>query len=75
MDYSKKKVKLIEEIEALQEKIAQLEHAQAERKRAEEVLRRWYPLRPPGGGVVLAGDRSGARRETRTRRENDALAV
>jgi len=27
------------------------------------------------GGSILAGDKSGARRETRTRRENDALAV
>lgn len=37
MDYSKKKqAQLIEEIEALQEKIAGLERAQAEHKRAEE---------------------------------------
>jgi len=39
MDYSKKKAQLIEEIEALREKIAVLEDAQAERERAEEALR------------------------------------
>ena len=40
MDYSKmKKAQLIEEIEALQQKIGELEHAEAERKRAEEALR------------------------------------
>lgn len=40
MDYSKmKKTQLIEEIEALQERIAELEHAQAERKWAEKALR------------------------------------
>ncbi len=40
MDYSKiKKAQLIEEIEALREKIAGLECAQAERKRAEEEIR------------------------------------
>jgi len=39
MDYSKmKKAQLIEEIEALQARIAELERAQAEHKRAEEVL-------------------------------------
>ena len=38
MDYSKlKKAQLITEIEALQEKIAELEHAHAQPKRAEEV--------------------------------------
>ena len=43
MDYSKKtKVQLIEELEALQEKIAELERAQAERKRAGEELRGSY---------------------------------
>jgi len=41
VDYSKmKRAELIEEIEALQEKIAGLEHAQAKHKRAEEALRR-----------------------------------
>ena len=40
MDYSKmKKAQLIEEIETLQEKIAELGRTQAERKRAEEALR------------------------------------
>jgi len=40
VDYSKiKKAQLIEEIEALQERIAELEHAEAERKRAEEEIR------------------------------------
>jgi len=40
VDYSKKKeVQLIEEIEALQEKIAGLERAEAERKRAEEATK------------------------------------
>jgi diguanylate cyclase (GGDEF)-like protein/PAS domain S-box-containing protein len=40
MDYSKmKRAQLIEEIEALQQKIGELEQAQAERKRAEEALR------------------------------------
>jgi PAS domain S-box-containing protein len=40
MDYAKmKKAQLIEEIEALQERVAELEHAQAERKRVEEALR------------------------------------
>ena len=39
MGYSKmRKAQLIEEIEALQGRIAELEHAQAERKRAEEAL-------------------------------------
>ncbi len=39
MDYSKmKKAQLIEEIEALQERVAELEHAEAERKRAKEAL-------------------------------------
>jgi PAS domain S-box-containing protein len=39
MDYSKmKKAQLIEEIEVLQEKVAELERVQTERKRAEEVL-------------------------------------
>jgi hypothetical protein len=47
----------------------------AERQRAEEALLQWYPLRPPGGGSILADDKSGGRRETRTKRENDALAV
>ncbi|MGA9347586.1 MAG: PAS domain S-box protein, partial [Anaerolineae bacterium] len=40
MDYAKmKKVQLIEEIEALEKKIAELEHAEAGRKPAEEALR------------------------------------
>ena len=40
MDYSEmNKAQLIEEIEALQERVAELEGAQAERKRAEEELR------------------------------------
>jgi diguanylate cyclase (GGDEF)-like protein/PAS domain S-box-containing protein len=40
MDYSEvKKVQLIEEIEALQQKIAELERAETERKQAEEALR------------------------------------
>ena len=43
MDYSKmRKAELIEEIEALQGKIAELERAEAERKRAEETLREGY---------------------------------
>ena len=40
MDYSKmKKTQLIEEIEALQEKVAELERAEAGRKQAEKALR------------------------------------
>ena len=40
MDYSRmKRAQLIGEIEALQEKVAELERAQAERKRADEALR------------------------------------
>jgi|GEM_PF-1872729 len=40
MDYSKmKKARLIEEIEALREKMVELERGQAERKQAEEALR------------------------------------
>ena len=40
MDYSKmKKSQLIEEIEALQEKVVELERAETDRKRAEEALR------------------------------------
>ena len=40
MDYSRiKKAQLIEEIEALRERIAGLECAEAERKRAEEEIR------------------------------------
>jgi hypothetical protein len=35
MDYSKKKARLIEEIEALQAKIAELARAQVERQRME----------------------------------------
>jgi len=43
MDYSRmKKAQLIEEVEALREKMAELEHAQAKRKRAEEELQQSY---------------------------------
>ncbi|MGA9351607.1 MAG: HD domain-containing phosphohydrolase [Anaerolineae bacterium] len=55
MDYSKmKRAELIEEIEALQEKIAELEQAETERKRAEEALRRSLEETARGQRLLLA---------------------
>jgi putative nucleotidyltransferase with HDIG domain len=56
VDYSKKKkAQLIEKIEALQEKVAELEHALAERKRTEQELRPSYAvLRRTLDGTVHA---------------------